>query len=86
MQHYVDAGITYRPTPDTQFDVRAEKEADLGRRLRVLVECKSARDGARLESAGMSVVGTSSDEFARMVKDDIETFRRIVSAAGIKPE
>ncbi len=41
---------------------------------------------ARLEGAGMPVVGTSSDEFARMVKDDIETFRRIVSAAGIKPE
>jgi tripartite-type tricarboxylate transporter receptor subunit TctC len=41
---------------------------------------------ARLEAAGMPVVGTSSDEFARMVKDDIETFRRIVTAAGIKPE
>ena len=41
---------------------------------------------ARLEGAGMPVVGTSSDEFARMVKDDIETFRRIVGAAGIKPE
>jgi hypothetical protein len=32
------------------------------------------------------VVGTSAEEFARMVKDDIETFRRIVNAAGIKPE
>ncbi len=41
---------------------------------------------ARLETAGMPVVGTSSEEFARMVKDDIETFRRIVGAAGIKPE
>jgi tripartite-type tricarboxylate transporter receptor subunit TctC len=41
---------------------------------------------ARLEAAGMPVVGTSSDEFARMVKDDIETFRKIVNAAGIKPE
>ena len=41
---------------------------------------------ARLEGAGMPVVGTSSDEFARMVKDDIETFRKIISAAGIKPE
>lgn len=40
----------------------------------------------KLEAAGMPVVGTGSDEFARMVKDDIETFRRIVTAAGIKPE
>jgi len=41
---------------------------------------------AKLEGAGMPVVGTSAEEFARMVKDDIETFRRIVTAAGIKPE
>ncbi|HUN67497.1 MAG TPA: tripartite tricarboxylate transporter substrate binding protein [Burkholderiales bacterium] len=41
---------------------------------------------AKLEAAGMPVVGTSSEEFAHMVKDDIETFRRIVTAAGIKPE
>ena len=47
---------------------------------------QSADVRARLETAGMPVVGTSSDEFARMVKDDIETFRRIVGAAGIKPE
>ena len=40
----------------------------------------------KLEAAGMPVVGTSSDEFARMVKDDIETFRKIVINAGIKPE
>jgi tripartite-type tricarboxylate transporter receptor subunit TctC len=41
---------------------------------------------ARLEAAGMPVVGTSAEEFARMVKDDIETFRRIIATAGIKPE
>jgi tripartite-type tricarboxylate transporter receptor subunit TctC len=41
---------------------------------------------AKLEAAGMPVVGTSSEDFARMVKDDIETFRKIVLAAGIKPE
>jgi len=41
---------------------------------------------AKLETAGMPVVGTGSEEFAKMVKDDIETFRRIVNAAGIKPE
>ena len=41
---------------------------------------------AKLEAAGMPVVGTSAEEFAKMVKDDIETFRRIVNAAGIKPE
>jgi tripartite-type tricarboxylate transporter receptor subunit TctC len=41
---------------------------------------------AKLETAGMPVVGTGSEEFAKMVKDDIETFRKIVNAAGIKPE
>ena len=41
---------------------------------------------AKLETAGMPVVGTSAAEFARMVRDDIETFRKIVTAAGIKPE
>jgi len=40
----------------------------------------------KLEAAGMPVVGTSAEEFAKMVKDDIETFRRIIAAAGIKPE
>ena len=41
---------------------------------------------SRLETAGMPVTGTSAEEFARMVRDDIETFRRIVQASGIKPE
>jgi tripartite-type tricarboxylate transporter receptor subunit TctC len=41
---------------------------------------------AKLEAAGMPVVGTSAEEFARMVREDIETFRKIVAAAGIKPE
>jgi len=41
---------------------------------------------AKLEAAGMPIVGTTSEEFARMVRDDIEAYRRIISAAGIKPE
>ena len=41
---------------------------------------------AKLEAAGMPVVGTSSEEFARMVREDIETFRKIVNGAGLKPE
>jgi tripartite-type tricarboxylate transporter receptor subunit TctC len=40
----------------------------------------------KLEIAGMPVVGTSAEEFGRMVRDDIETFRKITSAAKIKPE
>jgi len=40
----------------------------------------------KLEAAGMPVVGTGADEFAKMVRDDIETFRKIVNGAGIKPE
>ncbi|HEY5900567.1 MAG TPA: tripartite tricarboxylate transporter substrate binding protein [Burkholderiales bacterium] len=39
-----------------------------------------------LEAAGMPVVGTSPEEFSQMVRDDIETFRRITKLAGIKPE
>jgi tripartite-type tricarboxylate transporter receptor subunit TctC len=41
---------------------------------------------SKLEPAGMPVLGTSAEEFGRMVRDDIETFRRIVTSAGIKPE
>lgn len=41
---------------------------------------------SKLESAGMPVTGTSAEEFGRMLRDDIETFRGIVQAAGIKPE
>ena len=41
---------------------------------------------AKLEAAGMPVTGSSAEEFGRMIRDDIETFRRIVQASGIKPE
>lgn len=33
-----------------------------------------------------AVLAAPLPAFARMAKDDIETFRRIVNAAGIKPE
>jgi tripartite-type tricarboxylate transporter receptor subunit TctC len=54
--------------------------------MEIVKAVQSPEVRARLEAAGMPVVGTSSEEFARMVKDDIETFRRIINAAGIKPE
>ena len=41
---------------------------------------------ARLEKAGMPVLGTSAEEFGTMIRNDIEMFRRITTAAGIKPE
>ncbi|MCC6473786.1 MAG: tripartite tricarboxylate transporter substrate binding protein [Burkholderiales bacterium] len=41
---------------------------------------------AKLEAAGMPVTGTSAAEFAKMVREDIETFRRIIQNAGLKPE
>lgn len=41
---------------------------------------------ARLETAGMPVLGSGADEFAKMLRDDIEAYRRIVSGAGLKPE
>jgi len=40
----------------------------------------------KLEAAGMPVFTTSAEEFGRILRDDIETFRRITSAAGLKPE
>ena len=41
---------------------------------------------AKLEAAGMPVIGTSAEEFAAVVKDDIEMYRKIAAGAGIKPE
>ena len=41
---------------------------------------------AKIEAAGMPVIGTSAEEFAAVVKDDIEMYRKIATAAGIKPE
>jgi tripartite-type tricarboxylate transporter receptor subunit TctC len=41
---------------------------------------------ARLEAGGMPVLGSSIEEFQAMIRNDIETFRRITTAAGIKPE
>lgn len=41
---------------------------------------------AKLEAAGMPVLGTSAEEFATVVKDDIEMYRKIATGAGIKPE
>ena len=41
---------------------------------------------AKLEAAGMPVNGTAAEEFAAVVKDDIEMYRKIATAAGIKPE
>jgi tripartite-type tricarboxylate transporter receptor subunit TctC len=54
--------------------------------LEIVKAVQSTEVRAKLEAAGMPVVGTGSEEFARMVKEDIETFRRIVTAAGIKAE
>jgi len=41
---------------------------------------------ARLEAAGMPVVGTSPEEFAAIVKHDIDMYGKIIAAAGIRPE
>ena len=41
---------------------------------------------AKLEAAGMPVAGTSAEEFAAVVKNDIEMYGKIAVAAGIKPE
>jgi tripartite-type tricarboxylate transporter receptor subunit TctC len=41
---------------------------------------------AKLEAAGMPVLGTSAEDFAAVVRNDIEMYRKIASAADIKPE
>jgi tripartite-type tricarboxylate transporter receptor subunit TctC len=70
------------------FFAPAGLPADITRRMSAeIVRAVQAPDvKAKLEAAGMPVVGTTAEEFAKIVRDDIETFRRIVTAAGIKPE
>ena len=41
---------------------------------------------AKLEAAGMPVLGTAAEEFAAVVRDDIEMYRKIATAADIRPE
>jgi tripartite-type tricarboxylate transporter receptor subunit TctC len=41
---------------------------------------------AKIEAAGMPLIGSSSEEFANQVKQKIELYRKITSDAGIKPE
>jgi tripartite-type tricarboxylate transporter receptor subunit TctC len=41
---------------------------------------------AKLEAAGMPVHGTPAEDFAAVVRDDIEMYRKIATAANIKPE
>ncbi len=41
---------------------------------------------AKLESAGLPVLGTSPEELADMIKRDLEVFRKIITAGGIRPE
>ncbi len=41
---------------------------------------------SKLEAAGMPVLGGSAEDFAAVVKQDIEMYRKIAAGAGIKPE
>ena len=41
---------------------------------------------AKLETAGMPVIGSSAEDFAVVVRNDIEMYRKIATGAGIKPE
>jgi tripartite-type tricarboxylate transporter receptor subunit TctC len=41
---------------------------------------------ALLENAGYEVLGGTSDELAATMKQDVETYRRIVEGAGIRPQ
>ena len=37
-------------------------------------------------NAGFEAVGSSPEQFAQFLKDDLEKYARIAKAAGIKPE
>ncbi len=52
----------------------------------ILKAVTAADSRAKLEAAGLPVVGTSAEEFGAMVRHDIEMFRKIITAAGIQPE
>ena len=41
---------------------------------------------AKIEAAGMPVLGTPAEDFAAVVRDDIEMWRKIATAVNIKPE
>ncbi len=41
---------------------------------------------SRLVELGGSVLATSPDEFARLIADDAEKWRRVVTVAGLKPQ
>jgi tripartite-type tricarboxylate transporter receptor subunit TctC len=41
---------------------------------------------SRLDGAGFEFVGSSPKEFAELLSSSVETYRRIVTQAGIKPE
>ncbi|MCC6472910.1 MAG: tripartite tricarboxylate transporter substrate binding protein [Burkholderiales bacterium] len=40
----------------------------------------------KLKAAGMEVLGNSPEEFAALIRKDIELYRKMVPIAGIKPE
>jgi tripartite-type tricarboxylate transporter receptor subunit TctC len=40
----------------------------------------------KFEDAGFAIIGNTPEEFAAMVRRDIETTEQVIKAAGIKPE
>lgn len=58
------------------------------RRLNLeIVSALNAPDSrAKLDAAGLPVLGTSPEEFAGMIKREVEIFRKLITAAGIQPE
>ena len=56
----------------------------LNRELRKAIETPEIR--SRLETLGFDVAGNTPQEFAALLYSSVETYRRIVNEAGIKPE
>ena len=85
-----EAGVAGYALPDTWAGILgpAGMPAPIVNRLNAeLVRAlQSAEVRARLEGLGFDVVGNSPQEFADLLSRSVDTYRRIVNQAGIKPE
>jgi tripartite-type tricarboxylate transporter receptor subunit TctC len=52
----------------------------------IIKATKSPATRTKLEGAGLRVTGTTREEFARLLKEDIERWGRVVKATGFKAQ
>jgi tripartite-type tricarboxylate transporter receptor subunit TctC len=76
------------PTTWLGFFGPANLPAPIVKRLNAeIVKALHAPDSrAKLDAGGLSVTGTSSEEFMEMIRKDMDVIGKIVATAGIQPE